>query len=345
MSHDPIKPLFEDASAPSELRDFVTMARNDGASQAELDRLAMRMAPVVGVSAAFIASSAAAIGTAPVTAVSAFGAGSGLTPALGAASAAKVSAAGGAASTAKAGLLGKILSSASAKVLAVSLGVGAAGAAVYSATSSKHPSPELQAAAVSAGARSHAVPAARGPSAGEVLPAPGETAAPAEPALEVADEVASPAISSARPASARAPLGARKQLASAARALPAPVAQPAPEPVASAEQPITDQPVEAQAAAENVKPSQPPPSELSLIERAEASRTRPNEALAFLAKHEEVYPRGALAQEREVLAVELLLKAGKLREAEARAERFEDVYPRSAHLPHLRALLTRASAK
>jgi outer membrane protein assembly factor BamD (BamD/ComL family) len=93
------------------------------------------------------------------------------------------------------------------------------------------------------------------------------------------------------------------------------------------------------------KPSLPPPSELSLIEHAEASRLHPNEALAFLAKHEEIYPRGALAQEREVLAIELLLKAGRLSQAETRAERFEDAYPSSAHLPHLRALLTRASAK
>jgi hypothetical protein len=114
-------------------------------------------------------------------------------------------------------------------------------------------------------------------------------------------------------------------------------------PVSAPDQPLTEEPSAAQAKAE--QPSLPSPSELSLIERAEASRTRPIEALAFLAKHEEIYPRGALAQEREVLAIELLLKAGKSSQAEARAERFADVYPRSAHLPHLRALLTRANAK
>jgi hypothetical protein len=84
------------------------------------------------------------------------------------------------------------------------------------------------------------------------------------------------------------------------------------------------------------------PSELSLIQQAEAARARGADALALLATHERLYPRGALAQEREVLAIELLLKAGKLAQAAARASHFDHRYPQSAHLPRVRALLERA---
>jgi hypothetical protein len=351
VSHEPIKPLFEDASAPSELRNFVALARNDGASQAELDRMAKRMAPVLGVSAAFIASSAAAIGSsAPLStgaglgasglATSAFGApASGLTSAIGAASAAKV----GAASAAKAGLFTQLMASATAKVLAVSLSVGAAGAVVYGATRSERPPSTPQVPAQQAGESVRAAGLA-GRGAGAALPkqAPA-TVVEAAPVAETLAAQSSAGEGAAQASALRVAPGAHKRAALSQRPAAAakPIAPPAAEPS------VTDQPAELPAAPVSApaQVSPPPPSELSLIERAEALRARPSEALAFLAKHEEVYPHGALAQEREVLAIELLLRAGKLSQADARAEHFEDAYPRSAHLPHVRALLTRAGAK
>jgi hypothetical protein len=94
-------------------------------------------------------------------------------------------------------------------------------------------------------------------------------------------------------------------------------------------------------------PQAPPPvaelpSELSLIQRAEAARHHGAQALQLLATHERLYPHGALAQEREVLAIELLFKNGEPQRARARAARFARTHPSSAHLPRVRALLERA---
>lgn len=346
MSHDPIKPLFEDPGASAELRDFISLARNDGANQADLDRLARRLGPVVGVSAALVASSAAAIGaSAPLAAASGFGApASGLTAALGssaAANAGALKAGAGAvhAGAVKAGLFSQLMTSASAKLLAVGLSLGAAGAAVYgvrSSSDSERPPP-------SDAARSRAL----SPAVAAAVPSAGATQAPSEEeparvqasAPEPAAQV-EPLVQPAREPLARSATGVQARRSQPVQRATAPIAQ-APEAtpeLTPAETPVVDDP---SAAAEATR-ALPPPSELSLIERAEALRTQPTEALAFLSKHQQVYPRGALAQEREVLAIELLLKAGRLSQAEARAERFEDDHPRSAHLPHVRALLARA---
>jgi hypothetical protein len=337
--------LFEDPGASAELRDFVTLARNDGADQADLDRLARRIAPVVGVSAALIATSAAAVGTsAPLAAASAFGApASGLTAVLGASAVANGAANAGAlkagasavhASAVKAGLFSQLMASASAKVLAVGLSLGAAGAAVYGVRTSSDserppPGPAVPATQPSPrAAQANAAPQV--PVRAEVVEV--EEAAQVEPAL--AERVAAAPMPGAGEPRARKSLPVQR-VAAEVKVAPS-VAQAAPE-VSLSETKIVDDPAAAAA-----KPVLPPPSELSLIERAEALRTQPSEALAFLSKHEEVYPRGALAQEREVLAIELLIKAGRLSQAERRAERFEDAHARSAHLPHIRALLSRA---
>ncbi len=344
MSHDPIKPLFEDPGASAELRDFISLARNDGANQADLDRLARRVGPVVGVSAALIASSAAAIGaSAPLAAASGFGApASGLTAAL--SSSAVANAVGGVsnagalkmgagavqAGAVKAGLFSQLMASASAKVLAVGLSLGAAGAAVYGVRSSTESERPPAVVAVAPSLRT----AQPKPTSAQQEPASAQASA-AEPAAQVQPLDVQPSAPLARSA---AELRARRSPPVQRAAAPAPVApDPKPE-LKSTETPIVDDP----SAAAEAKRALPPPSELSLIERAEALRTQPTEALAFLSKHEQVYPRGALAQEREVLAIELLLKAGRLSQAETRAERFEDAHPRSAHLPHVRALLARA---
>lgn len=265
MNMDGVKPLFEDTSAPRELRSFVALARNGGPTQADLDRLAARLAPMVGLSAGLLASGSAVLGTPPV------GVASALQPAA-----------------AKVGALGKLLASAGGKWLAAGLSLGL-GAGIWTLASRE---PEAQPVMARA-------PVVVTPAPSE---APAPSAAPATPQVALA-----PAVRSAPAARARVPAAAKVALA---------------EPV--------------------LAPAAPAPSELSLIQQAEAARSHSAEALAILARHEQLYPRGALAQEREVLAVEMLLKAGNATQASARAQRFEAVNPGSAHLSRLRALLERA---
>jgi hypothetical protein len=81
------------------------------------------------------------------------------------------------------------------------------------------------------------------------------------------------------------------------------------------------------------------PSELELIKRAQAARGQPGAVLSALAEHERAYPTGMLAQEREVLAIEALVSAGRRGEAETRAKKLESAHPGSAHLRRVRVLL------
>ncbi|CAN5893590.1 hypothetical protein BH11MYX4_BH11MYX4_60880 [soil metagenome] len=83
-----------------------------------------------------------------------------------------------------------------------------------------------------------------------------------------------------------------------------------------------------------------PEAEVKLLERAQdALRTRPDEALALCADHVKRFPSGMLVQEREVIAVEALVKTGRKDEARARADRFKARFPGSSHTRRLEALL------
>ena len=94
-------------------------------------------------------------------------------------------------------------------------------------------------------------------------------------------------------------------------------------------------------------PIAPPPSvkedpalanELSLIDRAQhALRDDPRRALQLVQEHAGRFPNQLLEQEREVVAVAALVKLGRKSEAAARAQRFIDRFPRSAHLIRMRA--------
>jgi len=267
MNTNGATPLFEDASASDELRSFVVMARGDGPSQANLDRLAARLAPAVGLSAAILVSGAGALGTAPI------GVKSALQRAV-----------------AKAGLLGKLFASTGGKLLALGLTLGV-GAGLWALTGlNQQKEPVTSVAVRTAGP----VPTVEAPHVAPVVTAP-------------------PLVAPAATIPPR-PMGARTRLKPAAqRALVQPTAV-----------------------------AEPRPSELSLIQQAEAARGNSAEALAVLARHEQLYPSGALAQERDVLAVEMLLKAGNTAQARARAQRFEAAHPGSAHISRLRALLERA---
>jgi len=74
------------------------------------------------------------------------------------------------------------------------------------------------------------------------------------------------------------------------------------------------------------------PSEAALLEQARrALASDPARALALTRRHQALYPRGALNQEREVIAIEALRRLGASSKASERATGFEQKYPDSAH--------------
>lgn len=358
MSHESIRPLFEDPNAPEALRDFVELARADGPSEVDLDRLAKRMAPVLGVSAGVLAAqgAAAAFGSPPsglVAGLGASGTGSalsgGATVSAGGAASITPAAASVAVSGAKAGLMGQLLASTSAKLIALGVSAGVAGVGVWEMRERPEPAPQHAAAPT----RSAVVR----PKPQRAIPAP------AEPAVEVAAKAQTAAAEHEEVALSTGSARATRSIARAGARPRAPAAQPAGSgvrspavgarasadvapssaaPVAASTPIARPEPPTTLLDASAPEPSAPPPSELGLIQQAEAARGDAQRALALLGRHAALYPHGALAQEREVLAVEMLLKAGQLKPARARAASFERAYPGSAHWPRVRALLTRA---
>jgi hypothetical protein len=74
------------------------------------------------------------------------------------------------------------------------------------------------------------------------------------------------------------------------------------------------------------------PSEAELLERAEAALSSdPRRALTLTREHVQRFPEGALAQEREVIAIEALKRTGKKQAAAARARVFARRYRGSVH--------------
>lgn len=96
-----------------------------------------------------------------------------------------------------------------------------------------------------------------------------------------------------------------------------------------------------------VEPSVTPPSEtapvpteasLVLAARRALSAT-PLEALALAERAAELHPDGALAQEREMVAIEALVALDRTAAARARADRFRARWPGSSHVRRLDVLL------
>ncbi len=84
-------------------------------------------------------------------------------------------------------------------------------------------------------------------------------------------------------------------------------------------------------------PTHKKPSESDLLNRAQAAlKADPKRALALTRQHKQLYPDGALAQEREVIAIEALSRLDKKGAAEKRADRFGKQYPESAHQEKVR---------
>lgn len=105
------------------------------------------------------------------------------------------------------------------------------------------------------------------------------------------------------------------------------------------------EPASATAATAPEPPAAPPPTEteFSLVEKAQrALGSDPQRALALADRGESVYPTGPLAQEREVVAIEALIKLGRLDDARARGDRFARTFPGSAHAPRITQLLDSA---
>jgi hypothetical protein len=92
----------------------------------------------------------------------------------------------------------------------------------------------------------------------------------------------------------------------------------------------------------------PPPSperELVLLQRSQSALDRdPGAALALAEEHARDYPQGVFAQEREILAIEALLKLRQRPAALARADRFLQRHPESPHSTRVRALLERSAS-
>lgn len=83
--------------------------------------------------------------------------------------------------------------------------------------------------------------------------------------------------------------------------------------------------------------------EVKMLERAQDAlrSARHADALSLCNEHATRYPNGMLAQEREVIAVEALVKTGRTAEAKARAEKFKARFPGSSHTRRIDTLLER----
>ena len=165
-------------------------------------------------------------------------------------------------------------------------------------------------------------------------PAPPPTA---PPALDVT-QTTSPATASVAPAPpviAQRPPSA-KPAARAATPPPVPAARAATAPVpaaAAVETPPTPTVVETPPA----PPSPPAVSEVTLLEQARVALRSGNSAraLELTGQHATSYPDGALAEEREALAIEALAKLGRHADAAARWAKFASSYPHSNYRPRL----------
>ncbi|MFK7985251.1 MAG: hypothetical protein AB8I08_04400 [Sandaracinaceae bacterium] len=83
-----------------------------------------------------------------------------------------------------------------------------------------------------------------------------------------------------------------------------------------------------------------PAAELALIRQAQSAlASSPREALAHTVSHRRRFGDGALAQEREVVAIDALTRLDRVPQARARADRFRSRWPRSAHVRRVDVLV------
>lgn len=133
--------------------------------------------------------------------------------------------------------------------------------------------------------------------------------------------------------------------AAATTVAPKPIAkpvQPVASAVASAAPPAIARPAERRRVEPRAKAPLllDPTAELALLTRAK--RMLPNNAAAALAltgEHERKFSSGTFAQEREVIAIEALVRTQDKQAAARRAAAFRAAYPHSTHLERLRVVL------
>ncbi len=305
MNADGAKPIFDDPSASFEMRQLVELARKDGPTHEQLEQLASRVGSALGVSVVPTPRTGRPLGSPPERLP---------TPIESATAALRTA------------LFGKLLASTSAKLLAAlalatSLGLGVWSHSRSTLAPSAVPQPE-------SAPRQQASTAAQGgaeTATAALLPlAPAASVDRGAAQRSPADE----SVSAAPKSSAGRGASARTRPARRGADVGSPTSSPS-SPLGSrrAGQVATQ------------------PSELSLIERAQAARFDAASALRLLNDHERLYPAGSLAQEREMILIELLLRTGEVEQGRARAERFAREHADSAHLPHLRGLLARSASE
>lgn len=83
-----------------------------------------------------------------------------------------------------------------------------------------------------------------------------------------------------------------------------------------------------------------PQAELSILNRAQdALAQAPRRALTLATEHAQGFPQGVFAQEREVIAIEALLKLQRTGDATVRGEAFLTAFPGSTHAPRVQQML------
>jgi len=119
----------------------------------------------------------------------------------------------------------------------------------------------------------------------------------------------------------------------------APSQRPVPASDRSEEAPVAvdTPPVQAPQVIAAVEEAQKPQSASEVTEAQILSEARkvlasdPGRALAGVQRHQQLFPSGALVQEREILAIEALRRLGREAEANARAQSFRTRFPSSIH--------------
>ena len=157
--------------------------------------------------------------------------------------------------------------------------------------------------------------------------------------------VTDPGASSTRPVTDPAPPGAAPSDASASQG---PAASSSAPPVSSASPTVSSSPARAaDAAPRRPGVSSPgrvgttPDDEIALIRRARAEldQGHARRSLELLGQHRRRFSHGLLEQEREVLAIDALVRLGRRRAARARAARFHRRFPDSALGSRVRSLV------
>ncbi len=132
------------------------------------------------------------------------------------------------------------------------------------------------------------------------------------------------------------PPPAPSSVASSAPSVPEPIVSASAAPVASVV--VAPRPSSTSTASAIAEPAEP---EAIMIKRAHDALLQgsADRALALVGDHAQAYPKGALAQEREVIAIEALVALGRNSDARARAATFRAAYPASVHLTRIERLV------